>query len=159
MAGTKARSARGVVVDFDLLAIKEKLAATPKPVEVKERENFIAQKSRRRRTRKVEEVEKTTEEVAEETAAALTTVDSEFGRITDPVRMYMREMGSVNLLNRHSEISIAKRIEQGIQHMLAAMTQYPKIIELVLADHDKTERGEKRLSSLILGFFDVNICG
>ncbi len=66
MAGTKARSARGVVVDFDLLAIKEKLASTPKPVEVKERENFIAQKSRRRRTRKVEEVEKTTEEAVEE---------------------------------------------------------------------------------------------
>ncbi len=68
MAGTKARSARGVVVDFDLLAIKEKLASTPKPVEVKERENFIAQKSRRRRTKvKVEEVEKTTEEATEET--------------------------------------------------------------------------------------------
>ena len=66
MAGTKARSARGVVVDFDLLAIKEKLASTPKPVEVKERENFIAQKSRRRRTKvKPEEVEKTTEEATE----------------------------------------------------------------------------------------------
>ena len=67
MAGTKARSARGVVVDFDLLAIKEKLASTPKPVEVKERENFIAQKSRRRRAKKVEEAEKTTEEATEET--------------------------------------------------------------------------------------------
>jgi len=68
MAGTKARSARGVVVDFDLLAIKEKLASTPKPVEVKERENFIAQKSRRRRTKvKPEEVEKTTEEATEKT--------------------------------------------------------------------------------------------
>ncbi len=66
MAGTKARSARGVVVDFDLLAIKEKLASTPKPVEVTERENFIAQKSRRRRTKKVEEVEETKEEATEE---------------------------------------------------------------------------------------------
>ena len=67
MAGTKARSARGVVVDFDLLAIKEKLASTPKPVEVKERENFIAQKSRRRRAKKVEETEKTDTEATKET--------------------------------------------------------------------------------------------
>jgi len=67
MAGTKARSARGVIIDFDLLAIKEKLASTPKPVEVKERENFIAQKSRRRRAKKVEETEKTDTEATKET--------------------------------------------------------------------------------------------
>ena len=71
----------------------------------------------------------TDDEVAEEAAAALATVDSEFGRTTDPVRMYMREMGIVNLLTREGEIKIAKRIEDGLRQVLFAIGHYPATIE------------------------------
>lgn len=94
------------------------------------------------------------EDITEETVAALASVDSEFGRTTDPVRIYMREMGSVELLTREGEIVIAKRIEEGTMHALAAQAQYPKIINLILADYDKVVTGEKRLGDLITGFFD-----
>ena len=71
----------------------------------------------------------TDEDVAEEAAAALASVDSEFGRTTDPVRMYMREMGTVNLLTREGEIKIAKRIEEGLAQVLLAIGHYPRSIE------------------------------
>ncbi len=67
------------------------------------------------------------EDVAEEAAAALASVDSEFGRTTDPVRMYMREMGTVELLTREGEIEIAKRIEDGLAQVLSALATYPRI--------------------------------
>src|SRR5258707_9104950 len=72
------------------------------------------------------------EDVVEEAEAALTTVDSEFGRTTDPVRMYMREMGSVELLTREGEIEIAKRIEDGLKHMIQAISSCPTTIEAIL---------------------------
>ncbi|HNG36347.1 MAG TPA: RNA polymerase sigma factor region1.1 domain-containing protein, partial [Nitrosomonas sp.] len=74
----------------------------------------------------------TDEDVVEEAEAALSNVDSEFGRTTDPVRMYMREMGSVELLTRESEIEIAKRIEDGLRHMIQAISSSPGIIGDIL---------------------------
>jgi len=94
------------------------------------------------------------EDISEETVAALASVDSEFGRTTDPVRIYMREMGSVELLTREGEIVIAKRIEEGTMHALAAQAQYPRIINLILEDYDKVLAGERRLGDIITGFFD-----
>lgn len=99
-----------------------------------------------------------TDEVDAEEAAiiALATVDSEFGRTTDPVRMYMREMGSVELLTRQGEIAIAQRIEEGIKHVLTSLSQYPKIIDSVLNDYKKVLAGEKRLTDVISGFLDAS---
>ena len=77
------------------------------------------------------------EDAAEEAEAALSTVDSEFGRTTDPVRMYMREMGSVELLTREGEIEIAKRIEDGLRHMIQAISACPTTIAEILALADK----------------------
>ena len=73
------------------------------------------------------------EDAEEEAEAALSTVDSEFGRTTDPVRMYMREMGSVELLTREGEIEIAKRIEDGLKHMVTAISACPTTISEILA--------------------------
>lgn len=96
------------------------------------------------------------EEVAvEELAAALVPVDSEFGRTTDPVRMYMREMGSVELLTRQGEIAIAQRIEEGTKHVMYALVHYPKIIDSLLSEYKKSTNDERRLSDVITGFFDV----
>ncbi|MEI6737429.1 MAG: RNA polymerase sigma factor region1.1 domain-containing protein, partial [Pseudomonadota bacterium] len=72
------------------------------------------------------------DDAEEEAAQALSTVDSEFGRTTDPVRMYMREMGSVELLTREGEIEIAKRIEDGLKHMIQAISASPTTIEAIL---------------------------
>ncbi len=95
----------------------------------------------------------TDDEVAEEAAAALaTTVDSEFGRTTDPVRMYMREMGTVELLTREGEIEIAKRIEDGLRQVLAALSSYPASIAMLLDEYAKVEAGDMRLNDLISGF-------
>ncbi len=94
------------------------------------------------------------EVVVEELAAALVPVDSEFGRTTDPVRMYMREMGSVELLTRQGEIAIAQRIEEGTKHVMFALAQYPKIIDSILNEHKKAMNDEKRLSDVITGFLD-----
>ncbi|MBI5040627.1 MAG: RNA polymerase sigma factor RpoD [Gammaproteobacteria bacterium] len=98
----------------------------------------------------------TDEDAAEEAAAALATVDSEFGRTTDPVRMYMREMGTVELLTREGEIEIAKRIEDGLRQVLSALSSYPDSIALLLNEYKKVEAGDVRLSDLISGFIDPN---
>jgi RNA polymerase primary sigma factor len=99
----------------------------------------------------------TDEEVAEEAAAALATVDNEFGRTTDPVRMYMREMGTVNLLTREGEIKIAKRIEEGLNQVLHALAQFPNSISLLLQEYDRIEAEEQRITDLIVNFIDPDV--
>ena len=97
------------------------------------------------------------DEAAEEAAAALaTTVDSEFGRTTDPVRMYMREMGTVELLTRQGEISIAKRIEQGLEAVRRALSLYPPTHDLMLRTYEPVKAGQGRLIDLIVGYIDPN---
>src|SRR5688572_3918502 len=96
------------------------------------------------------------EEAAEEAAAALATVDAEFGRTTDPVRMYMREMGTVELLTREGEIRIAKRIEEGLDQVRSALAQFPLTGQLIFDTYDQILRGETRLQDLITGFIDPN---
>lgn len=94
-----------------------------------------------------------TDEEAEEAAeAALSTVDSEFGRTTDPVRMYMREMGTVELLTREGEIEIAKRIEGGLQAMMLAISASPTTIAEILTYADKIGAGEMQISEVVDGF-------
>ena len=93
----------------------------------------------------------TDEDVVAEAEAALSTVDSEFGRTTDPVRMYMREMGTVELLTREGEIEIAKRIEDGLKHMVQAISACPTTIEQILALVDKVEREEIRIDDFVDG--------
>ncbi len=92
------------------------------------------------------------EDVVEEAEQALTTVDSEFGRTTDPVRMYMREMGTVELLTREGEIEIAKRIEEGLKHMVQAISSCPMTIEQILAMAEQIEKGDMRVDELVDGF-------
>jgi RNA polymerase primary sigma factor len=94
------------------------------------------------------------EDAAEEAEAALSTVDSEFGRTTDPVRMYMREMGTVELLTREKEIEIAKRIEEGLKHMIQAISACPLTISEILTLAAKVEKDEMRIDELIDGFVD-----
>jgi RNA polymerase primary sigma factor len=96
------------------------------------------------------------EDAAEEAEAAISTVDSEFGRTTDPVRMYMREMGVVNLLTRQDEIEIAKRIEEGLKHMIQAISACPATIAEILMLADKVAKDELRIDELIDGFIDVD---
>lgn len=96
------------------------------------------------------------DEAAEAAAAALASVDNEFGRTTDPVRMYMREMGTVELLTREGELRIAKRIEDGLNQVLAALSTYPRTIEKLLDIFTQMENGEVRLSDVILGFVSVD---
>jgi len=96
----------------------------------------------------------TDEDAAEEAAAALASVDSEFGRTTDPVRMYMREMGTVELLTREGEIEIARRIEDGIRQVLASIAEYPETITTLLDEFDRYQAGEIRLTDIITGFAD-----
>ena len=96
------------------------------------------------------------EDAADEAAAALVTVDSEFGRTTDPVRMYMREMGTVELLTREGEIEIAKRIEQGLDQVRAALVQFPPTLALLLENYDRFTDGEARMQDIIVGFIDPN---
>ena len=98
----------------------------------------------------------TDEEVAEAAAQALATVESEIGRTTDPVRMYMREMGTVELLTREGEIEIAKRIEDGINQVQCSVAEYPEAITYLLDQWDLYEAEEIRLSDIILGFVDPN---
>jgi RNA polymerase primary sigma factor len=87
-------------------------------------------------------------------AVALASVESEFGRTTDPVRMYMREMGTVDLLTREGEIKIAKRIEEGINQMLTALSHYPGTIETLLAAYARVQAEELKLGDIIIGFND-----
>ncbi|MBP6797016.1 MAG: RNA polymerase sigma factor RpoD, partial [Luteimonas sp.] len=95
------------------------------------------------------------ETAAEEAAAALTSLDTEGGRTTDPVRMYMREMGTVELLTREGEIAIAKRIEEGLNQMGSALASFPWSVQLLLEDYDLHKGGKKRLAEIVVGFNDL----
>ena len=92
---------------------------------------------------------------AEEAAATLTALDAEGGRTTDPVRMYMREMGTVELLTREGEIAIAKRIEEGLNQMLASLASFPWSVQLLLEDFELHKAGKKRLAEIVVGFNDL----
>ncbi|UVK77889.1 MAG: RNA polymerase, sigma 70 (sigma D) factor [Sodalis sp. Fse] len=98
----------------------------------------------------------TDEDTVEAAAQVLSSVESEIGRTTDPVRMYMREMGTVELLTREGEIDIAKRIEDGINQVQCSVAEYPEAITYLLEQYDRVEVGEARLSDLIIGFVDPN---
>ncbi|MCG9785768.1 RNA polymerase sigma factor RpoD [Vibrio barjaei] len=98
----------------------------------------------------------TDEDAAEAAAAALSSVESEIGRTTDPVRMYMREMGTVELLTREGEIDIAKRIEDGINQVQSSVAEYPGTIPYILEQFDKVQAEELRLTDVITGFVDPN---
>ena len=91
---------------------------------------------------------------AEEAAATLTALDAEGGRTTDPVRMYMREMGTVELLTREGEIAIAKRIEEGLNQMLLSLASFPWSVQLLLEDWELHKAGKKRLAEIVVGFND-----
>ncbi|EIM03301.1 RNA polymerase sigma factor RpoD [Rhodanobacter thiooxydans] len=95
------------------------------------------------------------EAAAEEAVALLSAVDSEVGRTTDPVRMYMREMGTVELLTREGEIAIAKRIEEGLGQVQTALASFPLTIELLLEEYDQHLDGKRRLSEILAGFLDL----
>lgn len=95
------------------------------------------------------------DELTEDEVASALAADSEFGRTSDPVRMYMREMGSVELLSREGEIAIAKRIEEGINQMLVTLANQPQMISEVIADYERVEKEEIRLSDVISGYVDV----
>jgi RNA polymerase primary sigma factor len=97
------------------------------------------------------------EDAVEEAEQALSTVDSEFGRTTDPVRMYMREMGTVDLLTREGEIEIAKRIEDGLKHMVQAIAACPTTIAELLAIVDRVEKGEVGVDELVDGLIDADV--
>jgi RNA polymerase primary sigma factor len=98
------------------------------------------------------------EDATEEAVAVLASqVDAEFGRTTDPVRMYMREMGTVDLLNRQGEIEIAKRIEEGLLEVTRALAFYPPTIEMLLESYARVEAGEMRLQDLIVGIIEPDI--
>ena len=96
------------------------------------------------------------EDAAEEAAAALATVDTEFGRTTDPVRMYMREMGTVDLLTREGEIKIAKRIEEGLNQVSSALSDYPRVVELFLGEYARVEAEQIKLTDVIAGFINLD---
>jgi len=91
----------------------------------------------------------------EEAVAVLSAVDAEVGRTTDPVRMYMREMGTVELLTREGEIAIAKRIEEGLNQVQTALASFPWSIQLLLEEYDQHVEGKKRLSEVLAGFADM----
>jgi RNA polymerase primary sigma factor len=95
------------------------------------------------------------EAAAEEAVALLSAVDAEVGRTTDPVRMYMREMGTVELLTREGEIAIAKRIEEGLNQVQTALASFPLTIQLLLEEYDQHVDGKRRLSEILAGFADL----
>jgi len=95
------------------------------------------------------------EDAAEEAAAALASVETDFGRTTDPVRMYMREMGTVELLTREGEIVIAKRIEDGIRQVLASIAEYPETVTTLLDEYDRYLAEEIKLTDIITGYADT----
>jgi len=99
----------------------------------------------------------TDEDAVEEAEQALATVDSDFGRTTDPVRMYMREMGTVDLLTRESEVEIARRIEDGLKHMVQAIAACPTTIAALLALVDKVENDELSVDDLVDGLIDSDV--
>jgi len=96
------------------------------------------------------------DDAAEEAEAALASVDAEFGRTTDPVRMYMREMGTVELLTRQGEIEIAKRIEDGLNQVKFHMAHFPPTIDMLLETYDSVVAGETRMQDFVVGFLDPN---
>ena len=96
------------------------------------------------------------EEAVEEATAALANLDAEFGRTTDPVRMYMREMGTVELLTREGEIRIAKRIEEGLDAVRSQVALYPPTYDFLLAAYEPVKAGQGRLVEIIVGFIDPN---
>jgi len=98
----------------------------------------------------------TDEDAVEEAEAALASVDAEFGRTTDPVRMYMREMGTVELLTRQGEIEIAKRIEDGLNQVKYHMVHFPPTVEALLEVADRVIGGETRMQDFVVGFIDPN---
>jgi RNA polymerase primary sigma factor len=100
------------------------------------------------------EASTTDELAAAEAAAALAAVENEAGRTTDPVRMYMREMGTVELLTRGGEVAIAKRIEEGIRELMAAMAYFPGTVDMVLAEYDAVEKEGKRLGDVLVSYLD-----
>ncbi|MDY0069166.1 MAG: RNA polymerase sigma factor RpoD [Porticoccaceae bacterium] len=91
---------------------------------------------------------------AAEAAAALAAVETEQHRTTDPVRMYMREMGSVELLTREGEIEIAKRIEEGIRELMSSLAEWPKAVDHIIAEYDLVAAGERKLGDIISGYLD-----
>ena len=94
-------------------------------------------------------------ETIADTRTTLTTVESEVGRTTDPVRLYMREMGTVDLLTREGEIAIAKRIEEGARELLHACCFYPGIVDRILGEYQEYVAGDRRLSEVMVGFMDI----
>ncbi len=96
----------------------------------------------------------TDEAAAEEAAAALAAVETDIGRTTDPVRMYMREMGTVELLTREGEIEIAKRIEEGIREVMSAVAHFPGTVDSILADYERVTNEGGRLSDILSGYID-----
>jgi len=97
----------------------------------------------------------TTDEIAAaEAAAALAAVETEQHRTTDPVRMYMREMGSVELLTREGEIEIAKRIEEGVRELMAALAEWPTTVDHILSEYDLIESEQRKLSDVLIGYLD-----
>ncbi len=96
------------------------------------------------------------EDAVEEAAAALASLDSEFGRTTDPVRMYMREMGTVELLTREGEIKIARRIENGLNQAMSSLARFPDTMSMILARYDQVRSEEAKLSDVLVGFVDPN---
>ncbi|AEO08423.1 RNA polymerase sigma factor RpoD [Buchnera aphidicola str. Ak (Acyrthosiphon kondoi)] len=98
----------------------------------------------------------TDEDAVEAATQVLSSVESELGRTTDPVRMYMREMGTVELLTREGEIDIAKRIEEGINQVQCSVSEYPEAITYLLEQYDRVKTGQMRLSDIITGFVDPN---
>jgi len=98
----------------------------------------------------------TDEDAADEAAAVLASVDGEFGRTTDPVRMYMREMGTVELLTRQGEIEIAKRIEDGLYQVLKALGTYPETINVLLERYQAVTEEQMRLSDVIVNFRETS---
>ena len=94
------------------------------------------------------------EDAAEEAAAALASLDSEFGRTTDPVRMYMREMGTVELLTREGEIKIARRIENGLNQAISSLARYPDTMRMIFERYNEVREDEAKLSDLMVGFVD-----
>ncbi len=97
----------------------------------------------------------TDEDAADEAAAVLATVDGEFGRTTDPVRMYMREMGTVELLTREGEIKIAKRIEEGLKQVLRALGTYPETINVLLERYQQVQEEQLRFTDIIINFMET----
>ena len=100
------------------------------------------------------EADVTDDLAADETAAVLVAVENETGRTTDPVRMYMREMGTVDLLTREGEIEIAKRIEEGIRDVLDAASGFPGVVERIISRYQETQQEDGKLIDLIIGFLD-----